>query len=245
MQVLEPVVPGLLRPVLPVAGFHRVRGTIDLLVDDDSVQPALRDLGRVREADTAVFAGPLGHGFEIHQRSRHLLLVADGSGLARVRAMVDEALAGGRNVTVLLGAASVARVYPATMLPDEVEYVVATDDGSLGHQGPVTDLVPEYEAWADQCFAAGSAALEETMALLARGRDGRLGVARLGPRRRRPRRSLETRRRAWLQISLGLEASCALAVCLGCVATGAKGPLRICREGPTFASEQLLWDAAR
>ena len=39
---------------------------------------------------------------------------------------------------------------------DEAEYVVATTDGSLGHRGEVTALLPEYEAWADQCFAAGS-----------------------------------------------------------------------------------------
>ena len=31
--------------------------------------------------------------------------------------------------------------------------VVATDDGSMGHHGLVTALIPEYEAWADQAFA--------------------------------------------------------------------------------------------
>jgi len=56
---------------------------------------------------------------------------------------------------VLFGAQSASHVYPSSLLPDEVEYVVATDDGSLGHHGFVTELVTEYEAWADQAFACG------------------------------------------------------------------------------------------
>ena len=76
-----------------------------------------------------------------------------------LRLLADEALREGRQVTVLLGAQSARDVYPSTLLPDEVEYVVATVDGSLGHPGSVADLVPQYEAWADQTFAAGSPAL--------------------------------------------------------------------------------------
>ena len=50
--------------------------------------------------------------------------------MAGVRALADEALAAGRRVTLLFGAAGAAEVYPSSLLPDEVEYVVATDDGS-------------------------------------------------------------------------------------------------------------------
>ena len=55
--------------------------------------------------------------------------------------MADEALAAGCNVTVLFGAANAQQVYPSSLLPDEVEYVVATDDGSFGHHGRVTAMV--------------------------------------------------------------------------------------------------------
>jgi NAD(P)H-flavin reductase len=132
------------------------------------------------------------------------------------------------------------------MLPEQVEYVVATADGSLGHHGAVTDLLPSYEAWADQCFAAGSSALVARLATLARGRHGRMGVARLG--RRRARRTepggAEVRRRAWLQVAQAHDAGCALGICAGCVVDGAKGPLRACREGPAFAAEELRAELA-
>jgi NAD(P)H-flavin reductase len=145
---------------------------------------------------------------------------------------------------VLLGTRSVADVLPSSFLPDEVEYVVATTDGSLGHHGQISDVVQGYEAWADQCFAAGSPALLSRLATLAKGRDGRMGVARLGRRRgRRPERGgADARRRAWLQVGLRHDAGCALGVCAGCTADGADGPVRICREGPAFAASELRWE---
>jgi len=238
-HVVSPRTQGLLLPAVPVAGFDRVSGRILLLL---SAEAGLTDpLLRLRSGDSAILDGPLGRGFEIDARSRYLLIVADAAGLPRVRACVDEAVASGRQVTVLLGARSVAHVMPSSLLPDEAEYVVATGDGSLGHHGAVTDLVIEYEAWADQCFAAGSEALLSRMATLAKGRDTRMGVARLGRRRgRRPNPGgTEARRRAWLQVALPHEAGCALGVCLGCVTTGTDGPLRVCREGPAFAAAEL------
>ncbi len=112
---------------------------------------------QLRPGDTVDMLGPLGRPFEVDSRSRHLLLVAGGLGIAGVRMLADEAIRDGRQVTLLFGGASLREVYPSSLLPDEVEYVVATDDGSMGHHGYVTDLLPEYEAWADQAFACGPA----------------------------------------------------------------------------------------
>jgi len=232
---------GLLLPVLPVAGFERTRGTITLLLDE---RTALPDLVRLRPADEARFEGPLGRGFDIDARARHLLVVSDGEGFARVRAALDEAAAAGRQVTFLFGAPAASEVVPSSLLPDEAEYVVATEDGSLGHKGSLLELVPVYEAWADQCIASGATSLLAALAELARGRDDRLGVARLG--RRRGRHAIAqpraTRRRSWLQVALPHEAGCALGVCLGCVVPGSDGPLRVCREGPAFGSSELAWE---
>jgi dihydroorotate dehydrogenase electron transfer subunit len=238
VHLLAPAPRGLLLPVIAVAGFDRTRGTITTLLDAGS--PAA-ELLRCREGDEARLDGPLGRGFVIDARSRHLLVVADGSGVARIRALLDEAVAGGRQVTLLLGVRSAAEVFPSSLLPDEAEYVVATEDGSLGHAGSVTDLVLTYEAWADQCFAAGAGLLLGQLSALAWGRDARLGVARLG--RRRGRRGDAgaggVRRTAWLQVALPHDVGCALGVCLGCVVDGAKGPLRVCREGPAFSADEL------
>lgn len=202
-------------------------------------------LARMRPMDTAELLGPLGRPFELDRGSRHLLLVAGGLGMAGVRSLADEALATGRQVTMLFGAAGAAEVYPSSLLPDEVEYVVATDDGSFGHPGRVTELVPRFEAWADQCFACGPMPMLAALAALASGRQKRLGVASLGRRgraRTQPLGSSVARRRAWLQVSVEQNMGCAVGACLGCVIMGTKGPQRVCREGPVFAAEEIAWE---
>jgi dihydroorotate dehydrogenase electron transfer subunit len=166
-----------------------------------------------------------------------------------VRALADEALGTGRQVTLLFGAAGAAEVYPTALLPDEVEYVVATDDGSIGHHGYVTDLVPEFEAWAEQAFACGPQPMLAALARLASGREGRLGVARLGRKRGRASAasapgSSQARRKAWLQVSMEQNMGCAVGACLGCVIHGVGGPVRVCREGPVFAADEIAWGRA-
>ena len=204
---------------------------------------------RLREGDAVDLLGPLGRPFEVDPRSRHLLLIAGGLGIAGIRMLADEAIRAGRQVTLLFGAASSREVYPSSLLPDEVEYVVATDDGSLGHHGYVTDLVPEYEAWADQAFACGPAGMLAALAKQAEGRRGRLGVAKLGRKRgggkADPPGSPAARRKAFLQVSMEQNMGCAVGACLGCVVMGTTGvPQRVCREGPVFASDELVWEGA-
>lgn len=202
-------------------------------------------LAHARPGDSVPMLGPLGRPFEMDPRTHHVLLIAGGLGIAGVRCLADEALDAGREVTLLFGAATASDVYPSSLLPNEVEYVVATEDGSLGVQGRVTDLVPAYEAWADQAFACGPQPMLAALAALARGRQGRMGVARLGRKRgarSAPLGSTQARRRAWLQVSLEQHMGCAVGACLGCVVWGVEGPVRVCREGPVFAAEEIAWE---
>jgi dihydroorotate dehydrogenase electron transfer subunit len=192
--------------------------------------------------------GPLGRPFEVDTRSRHLLLIAGGLGIAGVRSLADQAIREGRQVTLLFGAATARDVYPTSLLPDELEYVVATDDGSMGHHGFVTELVPEYEAWADQAFACGPAPMLRALARMAATRRQRLGVAKLGRKRGAgkgdPLGSPQARRKAFLQVSMEQNMGCAVGACLGCVVMGVTGqPQRVCREGPVFASDEIDWEA--
>jgi dihydroorotate dehydrogenase electron transfer subunit len=203
---------------------------------------------RVREGERLDMLGPLGRPFEVDPRSQHLLLIAGGLGMAGVRMLADEAVRDGRQVTILFGALSASHVYPSSLLPDEVEYIVATDDGSLGHRGFVTELVQEYEAWADQAFACGPHPMLARLAQLAAGRRGRLGVAKLGRRRGAskvdPLGSTSARRKSFLQVSMEQTMGCAVGACLGCTVIGVEGPLRVCREGPVFAAEEIAWPSA-
>jgi dihydroorotate dehydrogenase electron transfer subunit len=203
-------------------------------------------LARMHPGEQVEMLGPLGRGFEVDPRARHLLLVAGGLGMAGVRSLADEALAHNRQVVVLFGAATAREVYPSSLLPTEVEYVVATDDGSFGHHGRVTDLVGLYEAWADQCFACGPEPMLAAIARLASSRHQRLGVARLGSRpgaRQAARGTAAARRRAWLQVSMEQNMGCAVGACLGCVVMGTDGPQRVCREGPVFAADEIAWES--
>jgi dihydroorotate dehydrogenase electron transfer subunit len=193
--------------------------------------------------------GPLGRPFEVDPRSQHLLLIAGGLGMAGVRSLADEAVRDGRQVTLLFGAASARDVYPTSLLPDEVEYVIATDDGSVGHHGYVTDLVPAYEAWADQAFACGPEPMLQALARLAATRNNRMGVAKLGRKRGSgkaiPAGSPNARRRAFLQVSMEQRMGCAVGACLGCVVMATSGiPQRVCREGPVFASDEIDWEGS-
>ena len=209
---------------------------------------------RLRIGDRVDMLGPLGQPFEVDPHSRHLLLIAGGLGIAGVRMLADDALRAGREVTLLFGAAKATEVYPSNLLPDEVEYIVATDDGSLGHAGFVTELVPAYEGWADQAFACGPAPMLAALARLAAGRGARLGVASLGRKpgggsakaaaRTATPGSPAARRKAFLQVSMEQNMGCAVGACLGCVVMDARGaPQRVCREGPVFASDELDWEA--
>lgn len=216
----------LRRPVT-VHGIDRAKGEITLhLADDD---PGAMWLTTLRPGEVVPLFGPFGQPVSLDRRSQALLLIGDGPSVASLRPIADEAVATGRRVALLMGASSAADVYPSSLLPDEIEYVVATRDGSLGEHGSVVDLMTRYEAWADQAVAAGPHDVLAALVRLAGGRDKRLGVARLGAKR------------TWLQVVMPQNVGCALGICLGCVIDGAKGPVRVCRDGPTFDSTALAW----
>lgn len=256
-------IPGaVLRRAYPVAGVEPREGTVVLFVEGEEALgggwngpetvPAPGALGAwpgvLRTGDRVAVAGPFGRPIDLDPRSHHLLLISVGQLSGTLRLLVDEALGDGRQVTLLFGAASARGVFPSALLPDPVEYVVATADGSLGRAGPVEVLLPEFEAWADQAVAAGPLDALARITAVAAGRRERLGVARLGRKRPGgrvpPAGSPAARRRAFLHVVLPLGPVCALGVCLGCVREGTVGPLRACREGPVVAADEVRWPEA-
>ena len=87
------------------------------------------------------------------------------------------------------------------------------------------------------------------LARQAEGRRQRLGVAKLGRKRGAGRAdtvgSPAARRKAYLQVSMEQNMGCAVGACLGCVVMSVTGtPQRVCREGPVFAAEELVWEGA-
>ncbi len=165
--------------------------------------------------------GPLGNGFSVAPRSRNLLMLAGGVGAAPLVLLSDHALADGRNVTYLMGAATAEALLPAGQLPSDVEYVVATDDGSRGHRGFVTDLLPEYLRWADQVFACGPGPMFRSLRDVSRAH-------RVGGKPR-------------VQVSVERGMACGLGACLGCVVETRQGLQTSCVQGPVYDMDDLVW----
>ncbi len=156
--------------------------------------------------------GPLGRGFEVRSSARNLLLVGGGVGVAPLVALADEQLGRDRTLVLCVGARTASGVYPAELLPPEVEYAVATEDGGLGRRGLVTDLFAEYLPWADQSLACGPTPMFRSMASVVRA-DG-MGRS--------------------VQVLMETEMACGTGICYGCAVFTKRGVRLCCREGPRF-----------
>ena len=93
-------------------------------------------LARRAPGDAVRVVGPLGRGYEPRERVDHMLLVGGGIGCAPLVWLADELVEQGREVTLVLGAAGEAGIFPPRLLPEAVEVVVATEDGIAGRARP-------------------------------------------------------------------------------------------------------------
>ena len=124
------------RPFLPRA-FSVARrhgdGTLDFVLED--VGPGTERLCELGPGDDVWLLGPLGRGFAPPGDGRRALLVGGGVGIAPLMIWQD-ALGGAAEA--LLGFRDAAHAEGAALLPGAR---VATDDGSVGHHGLVTELL--------------------------------------------------------------------------------------------------------
>ena len=203
-------------PLLPrPMSFHRFRernGEKQFAILFDVRGRGTAWLSARKAGDSLSVFGPLGRGYNVNPRSQNLLLVAGGIGVAAVVALADEALAGGRSVTLLQGARSSNKLHPPALLPRDVELLSATDDGSTGHKGYIVDLIPEHLSWADQVFACGPNPMFAGMARVMR----------------------EARSRKPVQALLEEHMGCGTGVCYGCAVFTRKGAPLVCKDGPRF-----------
>jgi dihydroorotate dehydrogenase electron transfer subunit len=162
----------LLRRPISLYRLDREKSLIQLMVRRAGV--GTRWLAGRGEGEVIDLIGPLGRGFVIDGRTRHLVLLAGGIGVAPLVAAADESARKGLSVLLLAGAASEDRLLPGPALPREVEYRVATEDGSVGHHGLVTDLLAEAALWADQVLACGPEGMLATVAAMKRA--GKMGM---------------------------------------------------------------------
>jgi dihydroorotate dehydrogenase electron transfer subunit len=203
------------RPYLARAfSFARVQeGEAHYLLED--VGPGTHRLCELRPGEGLLVLGPLGRGFSPPPENRRALLVGGGVGIAPLAILQDTLTAAGVASTVLLGFRDDAHAAGAALLSGAI---LATDDGSVGHAGLVTDLLAA-ELERDRhtiVYACGPAPMLEAI------------------------RALCAARETPAQLALEAGMACGFGACYGCaVPVRGGGYLRVCVDGPVLDAAQL------
>ncbi|MBW7572534.1 dihydroorotate dehydrogenase electron transfer subunit [Caproiciproducens faecalis] len=189
----------------------------------------LRFVFQIRGEGTAWIAGacpgetldilaPLGNGYSLGNTRQKAVFVGGGIG---VPPLLEAAKHFGQNATVLTG----FRNEESVILKEDFEkngnrVLVATDDGSFGYHGLVTDLLNDLKF--DVLFACGPSPMLKSVCKIAAAR----GVP--------------------CQISLEERMACGVGACLGCACRlkkdGREFYGHVCKDGPVFDSETVVWE---
>jgi dihydroorotate dehydrogenase electron transfer subunit len=98
------------------------------------------------------------------------------------------------------------------------DYCIATDDGTLGHHGFVTDILKQKlaELSDPMVYACGPMPMLSRVAAIVGDTP--------------------------CEVSLEAKMACGIGACMGCVVPTKSGFLRVCHEGPVFAAQDILWE---
>jgi dihydroorotate dehydrogenase electron transfer subunit len=237
-QFLMMRIPGTTDPML-----GRPFALYDTVLDEQG-QPACLDvvylvvgkvtghMARLRPSDTIEVWGPLGNGFPDLSGVEHVALVAGGIGQTPFLAYVRELLgARGYGGHVARRAAQRVSLYYGVRTADLAAGVtdfaeagaavhLASDDGSLGFHGYVTQLL-EQHAPPGHLVGCGPEPMLKALAALAE----RWGVP--------------------CRLSLETPMACGIGICFSCVTRikTAEGwdYRRVCVDGPVFDAATLVW----
>ncbi len=211
------------RPFLPRA-FSVLRARprpegieLHFLIED--VGPGTKRLSELGPGDDLAIVGPLGNGFAPPGEGRRPLLVGGGVGIAPLAIWQDDLGAGGTQSRVLLGFRDEDHARGAALLADAT---LATDDGSAGHHGLVTDLLEdELDARDDEddggaeVYACGPPPMLEAV------------------------RAICDHRNTPAQLALESGMACGFGACFGCVVPTVDGYVRLCVDGPVLDAHKL------
>lgn len=197
--------------------------------------PRTRELARLRVGDHFAVTGPLGNGFTLDGVS-DVAIVAGGVGIASVLLAAQSLVRSGKRVRLFYGARTAELLVEKDRFASEgCEVICATDDGTFGHHGFVTQALSRAECKPDVILSCGPTPMLRATAAVAQ----RLGVP--------------------AQLSLEETFACGVGGCWGCVVpldrSSTQAPsfpgrdeggsevvhARICKEGPVFWAHELRW----
>jgi dihydroorotate dehydrogenase electron transfer subunit len=199
------------RPFLPRA-FSVLRrhedGTLEFLLED--VGPGTSRLCALRAGDGLWILGPLGSGFSAPREGRRPVLVGGGVGIAPLAIWSDALPA----ATVLLGFRDAPHAEGAELIEGAR---LATDDGSAGHRGLVTELLAGElaEDVVAEVYACGPPPMLEAVRALCEELD------------------------VPAQLALESGMACGFGACFGCVVPTREGYVRLCVDGPVLEAAEL------
>ena len=206
------------RPLLPRAfSVLRTSGASRPVLEFmlEAVGPGTGRLCELGAGDGLHLLGPLGLGFTAPGDGRRAVLCGGGVGTAPLAILQDVLLADGIPQTALLGFRDAAHAAGAELLRDPL---VATDDGSVGHSGLVTQLLADaLDAGGDaEVYACGPPPMLEAVRALCDAR----GVP--------------------AQLALESGMACGYGACFGCVVpVRGGGYVRLCVDGPVLEGARL------
>lgn len=159
--------------------------------------------------------GPLGSTFTLDGK---LLVVGGGVGIAPIMYATQVAAPGA--VTAIIGGRNADELFWRHYFPAHTgQLLLTSDDGSLGHHGFTTDLVPDLLATGEftRVLTCGPAIMMKKVAALAEA----AGVP--------------------CEVSLERRMGCGTGGCLACVVDTPDGMHRkVCDDGPVFDSREVV-----
>jgi dihydroorotate dehydrogenase electron transfer subunit len=197
------------RPFLPRAfSFLRAReGRLSFLFDD--VGPGTNRLMELDREDEVWLTGPLGEGWR--PTDRRPILIGGGVGIAPLIALADTL----DEPEILLGFRDAHHAQAAALVAKGTVPKTTTDDGSAGHHGLVTDLLPADLSDAE-LFACGPPAMLEAVRGMCAERDVACELAMEAPM------------------------ACGFGACFGCaIPLRGGGYMRLCVDGPVVSGEDI------
>ena len=179
------------------------------------------------DGESVGLIGPLGNGFS-DCAEKNATLIAGGIGIAPMRFLAKGLVSKGVGVTLLAGARTAEDLYVEGF--DLVrDTILATDDGSRGRKGLVTEVLEDLLGTIDaatKIYACGPEPMLARVAQLAVDRD--------------------------IPCELSLEArmACGIGACYGCAVkaldeNGSPCYIRVCKEGPVLDAKKLLFNERR
>ena len=199
------------RPFLPRA-FSVLRAhdaKLQFLLED--VGPGTNRLAELQPGDGLHILGPLGNGFTRPRQGRRPILVGGGVGIAPLAILADQI---GASALTLLGFRDAHHAEGARLIPNAR---VATDDGSHGHHGLVTNLL-NAEVGCDpraEIYACGPPPMLEAV------------------------RQIATDLSIPAQLAMEAGMACGYGACFGCVVPTKHGYVRLCVDGPVIEADDL------